>query len=191
MSQIAQYEPTSPINTTREQINFTSEEQNILWRLRNKKLFFLVGAYLSLSYVFIDGWTRVFPGTYWEAVKELFRFRIYPIWYLWCLFIILTIYFSRYFLKSIYPLIKDLKAGRKQVIYFIPGKYQTPFFAEYYLQTPSQKTPLIRISKEMYDSIHVDSTAAISMSLYSKFVFSIEVNGKKESFNYSTAIDDL
>ena len=184
-------ELASSISATREQLDFTSEEQNILWRLRNRKLFFLVGTYLALSYVFIDGWTRVYPGTYFEAVKELFRFRIYPTWFLLALFIILTVYFTSYFLKSVYPLIKDLKAGKKQVIYFIPGKYQTPFFAEYYLKTPSQKTPLIRINKEMYDSIQSDSTACISMSLYSRFVFSIEVNGIKEKFNYSTAIDDL
>ena len=180
-----------PISSTREQLNFTSDEQNILWRLRNRKLLFLSGAYLSLSWVLIDVWSRVYAGNYWEAIKELFRFRIYPIWYLWGLFIILTIYFTRYFLKSVYPLIKDLKAGKKLVIYFVPGRYQTPFFAEYYLQTPSQRTPLVRISKEVYDSIRVDTTASISVSPYSRFVFSIEVNGIKQKFNFSTEIDDL
>jgi hypothetical protein len=182
---------SSEFNPAIEQQELTSEERNILWNLRNKKLFFLLGAYFSLSYVLVDAWTRVYPGTYIEAVKELFRFRIYPVWFLLFLFILLTILFTRYFLKSVYPLFKDLKAGKKQIIFFVPGKYQTPFFAEYYLKTPSQKTPLIRINKNLYDTIQNDSSAHINVSLYSRFVFSIEVNGIKEKFNYSTAIDDI
>ncbi|MDP4261899.1 MAG: hypothetical protein Q8941_05155 [Bacteroidota bacterium] len=182
---------SSEISPASEQQELTGEEKSILWNLRNKKLIFFIPSYLSLSYVFVEGWARVYPGTYWEAVKELFRFRIYPTWYLLFLFLILTIFFARYYLKSIHPLFKDLKAGKKQIIFFVPGKYQTPFFAEYYLKTPSQKTPLLRIDKDLYDTIQSNSAACIKISLYAKFVFSIEVNGIKEEFNYSTSFDDI
>src|SRR5689334_25253225 len=99
---------TPSFNTTREQLELTSEERNILWRLRNKKLIFCAGAYLSLSYVLVEAWVRVYPGTYMEAVKELFRFRIYLTWFLLFLFLLSTGYFTWYFSKSVYPLFKDL-----------------------------------------------------------------------------------
>src|SRR5262249_37310238 len=91
---------TAEFNPVRQQSDLTSEERNILWRLRNKKLIYLLGVYLSLSYLFVEVWVWGYDGAYFEAIKELFRFRVYPTWFFLFLFIILTIYFTRYFLKS-------------------------------------------------------------------------------------------
>jgi hypothetical protein len=66
----------STSNTTKELPELTSGEKNIPWMLRYKKLSFLAGACLSLSCVLIEAWTRVYPGSYFEADQELFRFRI-------------------------------------------------------------------------------------------------------------------
>jgi hypothetical protein len=176
---------------TREQQELSPEERDILWKLRFRRSLFIVSAWLCLSYVFVEGWCRVYPGNYLDAVRELFRFRMYPTWYLLGLFILLTIYFTRYFLQSAYPLFKDLKLGKKTIIYFEPGKYQTPFFAEYYMCLPSLKNPLLRIDKAMYDAIQPGCTARLALSVYSNFIFSVEVNGVTTTFNYPTAIDDL
>src|SRR5258706_15075097 len=98
------------LNPVSEQQELTGEEKAILWNLRNKKLILFIPTYLSLSFVFLEGWSRMYPGNFIEATKELFRFRLYPTWFLLFLFILLTIYFTRYYLKSIHPLFKDLKA---------------------------------------------------------------------------------
>jgi hypothetical protein len=91
----------------------------------------------------------------------------------------------------VYPIIKDLKSGTKAVIPFIPGKYQTPFFAEYYLKTILKDRPLIKIDKELYDTIQDYSKAFIGISLYSEFVFFIQIDARRMKFNYSTLVDDI
>lgn len=181
----------SELDSAKEEQDLTVEEKSILQRLRIKKLSFLLGAYLPLSYIFIDAWTRVYPGSYLEAVKALFQFRLYHTWYLLLLFIILTIYFTKYFFGSVYPLFKDLKTGKKWIFFFTPGKYQTPFFAEYYVKTILKDRPLIRIDKGLYDAIEDHTTACIHIAPNSEFVFSIQIGERKMKFKYSTLVDDI
>lgn len=79
--------------------------------------------------------------------------------------------FGIYYIKLIHPINKDLKEGMKEVLYYDSGKYQTPFFAEYFIVTPIAKRSRIRISSEMFDKISPDSSATISYSIYSHFIF--------------------
>jgi hypothetical protein len=183
---------SSRFDQAKEQQNLEKEEILILKKLRNKKLLFLISAYGALLYVFIDAWTYMWGDYPYWGLDILIRFRVpFLSWFMVFLYLMATIFFTRYYFQSVHPLIKDIKLGRKDVILFQPGKYQAPFFAEYYLKTPFQKEPLIRIEKDFYDSIHDNSTGTINVSPFAKFVFSVQVDDKKIKFNYSNIIGDI
>lgn len=113
-----------------------------------------------------------------------------PYFYLF-VFILIVIYFIYYYNKLIRPVIKDLKEGVKEILYYKPEKYQTPFFAEYFIVTPVLKKSRVKINKDLFDTIQPGSSAAISYSIYSHFIFSIEVGGKEVRFNETNErVDD-
>ncbi|HEX6845536.1 MAG TPA: hypothetical protein VF144_01095 [Chitinophagaceae bacterium] len=112
-----------------------------------------------------------------------------PYFYLF-IFLLITGYFIYYYYKLLYPYTKDLRQGLKEILYYIPEKYQTPFFAEYYIVTPISKKSKVKISKEIFDLIGPGSTAAISYSVYSHFIFSIEVDKKEIKFNETHELID-
>ena len=179
-----------PTIISTEQQPMAGDEKNILRANRDKKLFFLLGSYITLAGVVFQVLYMIWDVDH-PSIRVLFRYYRLHLSFLAFLLIILTIYFIRYYYKSVHPLVKDVRAGKKEVIFFVPGKYQTPFFAEYYLKTVIEDRSLIRINKELYDTIYDYSRACINMSLYSKFIFSVDIDGKKMKFKYSTLIDDL
>lgn len=182
---------SSQLRPVEEQDYLVKDEADVLTKIRNRKLVFILGTYGSLVgvliYAWIDGFFRSFR---WgpDAVKRYEHVAPYLIIFS---FVILTIYFIHYYFNSVHPLIKDLKSGMKRIQFFVPGKYQTPFVAEYYLKTPLKKVPLIKIDKDFYDRIHTGSVACICFAPHSKFVLSIEVDRAKVNFNYSVAMDDI
>jgi len=105
-----------------------------------------------------------------------------PYFYLF-IFLLIAGYFIYYYYKLLYPYSRDLKEGSKEILYYDPEKYQTPFFAEYYIATPVSKRSRVKISKEIFDAIRPGATAAISYSIHSHFIFSIEVDEKEIKFN--------
>ena len=105
-----------------------------------------------------------------------------PYFYLF-IFLLIAGYFIYYYYTLLFPYSRDLKEGSKEILYYDPGKYQTPFFAEYYIITPLFKKSRVKISKEIFDTIGPGSIAAISYSIHSHFIFSIEVDEKEIKFN--------
>jgi hypothetical protein len=167
--------------------SLTREEKSILKKIRNKKRrFFLstLGGFLLLipiGYFYSINRQGTRYGRFDDESLERMQ-RITP-WFMLFVLILIIIYFIRYYFKLIHPVNKDLEEGMKEVLYYDPGKYQTPFFAEYFIITPIAKRSRIRISKEIFDKIRPDSFATISYSIYSHFIFSIEVDNNKILFN--------
>ena len=112
-----------------------------------------------------------------------------PYFYLFIFFLIAS-YFIYYYYKLLFPYSRDLKEGIKEILYYEPEKYQTPFFAEYYIVTPVSKKSRVKISKEIFNAIRPGSTAAISYSIHSHFIFSIEVDQKEIKFNETNELMD-
>lgn len=172
----------------------TPGEKDILKKIKKKKSsFFLstLGGFLVL--LTIGWWLSInMSGTRYgrfseESIKMIKNLT--PFFYLF-LVLLLTGYLIYYYTKLVSPFIKDLKEGVKEVLYYNPGKYQTPFFAEYYIVTPLSKKSRVKISKEIFDTIGPASTAAISYSVYSHFIFSIEVDEKEIKFNETNELPD-
>ncbi len=172
----------------------TEEEKRILKKISRKKLSVWATAYFSLLGILLYA-ALAGPGKmyrYREITDEdLERINIVVPIVIGFFFIVLNIYFIRYFLRSVYPYMKDLKGGAKELIYFPAESYKTPFFDTYYLKTISRKKPMIRITKEVYDEIQPGAEACISISPKARFVFALKVGEKKMEFNENNSILDI
>ncbi len=90
-------------------------------------------------------------------------YKVIP-WFLAFILALLTGYFIYYYLKVVHPYVKDAKQGLKEIVFFKPEKYKTPFFAEYYLVTPIKNKLRIKINQELYDAVQEDTVAFISLA---------------------------
>ena len=179
------------IKFTQEQQMLTKDERNTLIRIRNKRVLFILSAYFGLAYVLVEAWTRVFRDEPYWGLLELFKFRFFLSQFELLLFLLLTIYFINYYLKAVHPFVKDVNTGKKDIIVFTPERYKTPFFPDYYLETPLKKRSLIKINQELYDAVSADVTACMHLSSYAKYVLMVEVAGRKMKFNGSNALVDM
>ncbi len=171
------------IRLTGEKGFLTTEERIILEKIRNKKLLFIASTYGTLVVVLIIGWIKGWLESTHRGEEETNRFSIIAPFLIAFFFIMLTGYFIKYYIKAVHPFVLDLKRGNKELVYFTPEKYKTPFFAEYFLKTELKKKKLVRISLEMYDSIQYQSSACIYLAPVSQFVFKIVVDDKSISFS--------
>ncbi|MER3497854.1 MAG: hypothetical protein C4308_04080 [Chitinophagaceae bacterium] len=120
----------------------------------------------------------------------MYRYQeLAPYFYTFC-FLLATGYFTRYFLKSVYPLVK-VKRKEKENYFFKPCKYKAPFIEDYYLKTTLNNMPLIHVERGFYEIIDDNSIAALYYSEHAKFILSVVVDHKRIDFNYSLVLDDL
>lgn len=142
----------------------TDEFQLLKWKWLDKKKY-IQTTYLVLSLVLFMVWFYA-PFTSGLSFTELMqtnRFKAILLSFL-LLFTTLSIFFFRYYRKEAFPYFLDLKTGIKEVHYFIPLKYQTPFFAEYFIRTPLEKCRLIKITATDFERITSQSLAAVSFA---------------------------
>lgn len=175
-----------------------SEEKNILRKIRQKKskFFFstLAGFILLIPIGYLYSITTRHVGyrSYWELSENtrLMMRRLAPYFYSF-LFLLMSGYFTYYYYTLLYPITKDLKQGMKEILYYDPGKYKTPFFEEFYIVTPLLKKTRVKIAREFYNKIEENSLAAISYSVHSHFIFSIELDDQKITFNETNEPVDI
>ena len=168
----------------------TAGEKIILTKIKNKKSHYFYSTLgvlllvILISYIYAIN-IRSSGRTYYRRLSEdeLIRIRtIAPIFFT-LTGIALLIYFRSFYRKLVLPYIKDLKSEKKEILYYSPDKYQTPFFAEYYITTPLTEKFRVKVSKEIFDEIDPNSKACMSLGQFSRFVFGIEVDVKKINFN--------
>lgn len=178
-----------------------NEERATLKRIRDKKLFFWLGAFLALIAILAFGYffsldeqehgsRRNFLETSGSEDRAAKFQRIAP-YALLFFFVCLCIYFIRYYLRSVNPFMKDFKHDKKKVIQFQPESYKTPYFDTFYLRTNSPKKPMLRISREMYKAIQPGVTGVLCMLPNSRFVLSLKVGTETMEFNEKNTILDL
>lgn len=181
---------TSTTERSADLLNMTEEERSILVKIRNKKFRYIISTYATLTgvllFAFIRSWSR---SDRWGQ-DEVERFAIIAPYFYAGMFLLLTIFFSNYYLKLVHPFVKDIKKGMKEAVLFNPGKYQTPFFNEYFLVTPIKSRQRIKVSKEFFDAIQPDTPAFINKAVYSGFIFSIHIGSEAMFFNESNTILD-
>ena len=177
-----------------EQQPLTTAEKNILIKIRDKKIWIILSSYVVLLTVLILAWAGgPYKGRRSRSITEedIERYKVVAPILIGIFFIALTIYFVNYYFKTLHPYIKDIKAGIKELLYYEPESYKTPFFETYYIKTISKKRAIVRVTKELYDAIQPGCRACISLSPSARFVFSIAVDEKKIEFNEKNSILDL
>jgi hypothetical protein len=171
--------------------SLTSQEKDILRKIKQKKSRFFLSTLAGFLILIPIGWLYSINNRSTSSGLRYHRLsedsiemmkHLAPYFYLF-IFLLIAGYFIYYYYKLLYPYSRDLKEGSKEILYYDPEKYQTPFFAEYYIVTPISKRSRVKISKEIFDAIRPGSTAAISYSIHSHFIFSIEVDEKEIKFN--------
>jgi hypothetical protein len=188
------------IHPLTEQRPLTEDERGILWRIVNRKLRFLLSTYVVLATILFFLWffgRKGISGSRWGRPRiplteeQVSRFALLAPYLAGFFFILLTIYFYRHYRKLTYPYIKDVREGVKTVMFFVPERYKTPYFDAYYLKTAFRKKSMIRISKQLYDSIGPESFASIAYTPHAKFVFAIECENVKMNFNEKNSIIEM
>jgi hypothetical protein len=167
----------------------TDEDKKSLTQLRNRQLSLFVLPYCVLLgfgiYLWMSGTAglskgRIYKNEYDDEDAERFS-TVAP--YVFGFFILMaTIYFSKQFFQLIYPLIKDIRAGKKSLIFYKPAKSAMPFFNKYYLSTPLYKSQQIEISREDFDSIPDNRELCLEAGPSSVSILRLMNDGKEIKF---------
>lgn len=167
----------SSFRPVREQRDLSQEDVTRLKSFKNRKLFHFITPYLVLTAILPLAWIYANSRAMrWDA-EQIQRIRILSPIFFGALFILLTIYFIRNYIRDIHPYVKDLKRNQKEVLFYKANRYQTPFFREYFLETPLEKTKLIKITGKDYNRIRPGSDVCINYAPNSEFIFSVTIDG--------------
>ena len=171
-----------------EKKQLSQRERNILKRIISQRLWFIGTTYAGLIGLLILAW--IWAGLKAErrgGEEKLERYLYVAPIVVGFLFLVLTIYFIRYYLQTVHPYRQDLKNGMKELVYFIPEPYKTPFFETFYIRTISEQRPLVRISPELYQQVQPGSEAIMGIAPRSHFVFYIAVGNEVLEFDHRSA----
>jgi hypothetical protein len=171
-----------------EEQPLSGTDLSILTAKRNKQLSFLLYSYIPLAaillYVFIDGIAVIsrekFPYQKMEfSDEEEARFHLVAPYVCAFLFLLLTIFFIRFYLQTLAPLIKDVKQKKKLLLHYIPEKTEMAFFNRYYLSSPVVKKQQVEISREDFMSLPQQGNLVIEVLPHSQTILRFTNNGKE------------
>jgi hypothetical protein len=168
---------------SREQIELTPEERQVLIGIRKRKFIFLASAYAALvvilSFIYITGNIK----SVGISVERATRFRMATHVFAEVVFVVVTIAFVIAYIKTIHPYTRDLKKGMKTISWFYPSAYKTPYFDSFFLKTGSRKKPMLSINRDMWDAIRPGVLACILFAPTSRLVLSLDIDGHRMEFN--------
>jgi hypothetical protein len=168
---------------SREQMELTAEERQVLIGIRKRKFIFLATAYAALvailSVIYITGNVK----SVGLSVERATRFKVATHVFAEVVFIVVTIVFIIAYIRTIHPYTRDLKKGIKTISWFYPSAYKTPYFDSFFLKTGSKKKPMLSISRDMWDAIRPGVLACILFAPTSRLVLSLDIDGHRMEFN--------
>jgi hypothetical protein len=154
----------------------SAEDRLQLLNLRNRKRLYLFSTYGVFLLVFSYAWLYGFSGGRGHIKPEQFE-RVAPIFFSFS-FILLTVFFVRYWMQTVHQFNKDLRRNEKEVIEFACTKYQMGFFNRYYLKTPLEKKQVVEISKETFEKLFPAQNLVFEVAPYSKTIFNLKAGGE-------------
>jgi hypothetical protein len=190
-------EPASMKKIIQERIIRTEEEKLSekdradLLAKRNKKLLYLLTAYiplaLILSYVYFSGPSVAYrdnnPYPRHEITDDdIKNFSIAAPLICGFLFLMLTGFFLHYYLQSVAPLLKDLRNGKKLLLFIKPEKTEMAFFNKYFIATPIFKKQQVQISREDFNNITSDKPLILELAPHSHAILRFTNDGKEITF---------
>jgi hypothetical protein len=175
-----------------EEKPFSKEDLDSLKAKRNKQFLFLLSGYLPFIafglYILLMG-PNSLNTSHNSGIMPYRRIKINDdtktrFWtvapyFLGFMFILLNVYFGKLYFQSLRPLLKDIKMGRKQLLFFKPVKNPMAFFNKYYLSTPLYQNQQIEVSREDFNSISDYDELHLEVGPNSTFILRL-CNGDKE-----------
>jgi len=180
-----------------ERISYTEEEllspddNLVLKDKRDRRFFFLMSGYLPLlgvcAFLFLYGPDVLnFRHTRFQRmnITEDVRGRFWTIapYFAIFFFLMATMLFAKFYFESLHPLIKDLKKGKKTLIFYKPKKTEMAFFNRFYLSTPLYNNQQIEVSREDFYSIDETVLLCLEMGSDSNFILRLRNGEKKINF---------
>lgn len=174
---------THDFKPTIEYIPLTGEEIVVLKAAKNKKLLYILSTYGTLSIVLVFAMMRGWGRAAYYGEDGLAKVnKIGPYFFLF-VFLLLTVYFVRYYFQSVHPYVKDLREKQKKTIFFQPLRYKTPAFEEFFLTTPLEKKTLVRIMRNDYEEFITGDTFCFDTAPHSGYIFRLMKNEKEIQFS--------
>jgi hypothetical protein len=165
----------------------------ILKTRRNKQFQFLLSAYLPLAaillYMTIDGlnFLQRERGRLRSRLEfddeDISQYHLVAPYVYGFFFLILTIYFTRLYMQSLAPVIKDIKMNKKTVLHYIPEKTEMAFFNRYYLSSPIFKKQQIEVSREDFHALPPGKTLMLEMAPGSQIVLRFKTDEREIKVN--------
>jgi hypothetical protein len=101
------------------------------------------------------------------------------------LFLLTTTFLALYYFRSVHPMIKDVKGGKKITVFYRPKKTAMALFNRYYITIPLYSNQQIEVSKVDFDGIKEEELLSLEMGPSSNFILNLK---NKEEFIH---VDDL
>ncbi len=158
----------------------TAGERRVLKAKRNKKIAYITTTYLILLGILVAGVDLAYEdaeGPQKRFDPELLK-TVGPM-FLIGMWIILTIYFTKWFFQDAHSFTKDLKSNQKKQTYFVGKKYVMPFFNKYYLYLPHHKQPQVQLPAEDFAMIPDQAKFLLETGKYSGHILCLSYNGKQ------------
>jgi hypothetical protein len=162
-----------------EETDLSAEDILILKGKINQQLKILLPAFLALTgiglYVWMAGPDNMPRKRYLHLNEDdKQRFWIvapYVVSFFW---LSILIYFSKVYLQTIQPLLKDIKAGKKKFLFFEPKKTAMPVFNKYFVATPIYQTQQIEINREDFENIIEPYLLHIEVAPHSTYILRLK-----------------
>ena len=94
------------------------------------------------------------------------------------IFLVCTFFVIKIFIQSIVPMIRDLKKGKKSMLYFVPHKSPISSSNTYFLSLPIYGYPTIEVGAEDFGNPNNKEEFCVEMAPQSAILLQLNKNGK-------------
>lgn len=169
-----------------EEAPLSADDRQRLKTKRNRQLLFLLPPYLALLAVTAFQWSLGPDGLagseHFDEEDVQRYYTVSP--YVFSFFLLMaTIYVATLFIRSIYPLSRDIKNSKKSMLFYTPAKSAMPFFKKYYLSTPLYKNQQVEISREDFESIPDNQELCLEVGPSSMYILRLRNNSKEIKYH--------
>ena len=163
----------------------TDSDRNKLNNRKNEQLLIILFAYLFISGICLFFWNagssmnldnKSFRINFSNSETESFQ-RTVP-YICGSILIVTTFFFIKFLVQSIIPLTRDIRNGKKFLLYFIPEKSKNAELNNYFLTTPLNKNQEVEISQEEFESLSEKTELCLEILPISVHVLRL-TNGQK------------
>jgi len=174
-----------------EESPLSNDDQKLLKKGIQTQLDIFVPAYVAIVlislYMWVEGpdsintgrdaWNQIqitpeVENNFWTAAPYVCSF----------IFLMATIFFLKYYLQTVRPVLRDLKNRKKKLVFFRPEKTDMSAFNRYYLTIPLSKDQLVEITQEDFFLINDAGLLCLEIGPDSQYILRLMYHGKEIKF---------